>query len=160
MTATTTPDGLRYPDDPEAPADSINAFGQLAVDTQTALNARMPLAPTGGTLAVNGNFTAVGAFVARWGRLVVARGHFNRTTALTVADNGVYQFGTVPAGFRPIADVFAAGTWQALNGSSPQIMTTQVRVDTSGALSVVSNVAGSMRVNDYVSVDGLVWWTP
>jgi hypothetical protein len=166
MTATTTPDGLRYPDDPEAAADSINAFGDLATDTQTALSARMGLAPVTGTLAGHTNYTANGApQLARWGRLVVARGHYVRnTSSLTVADNGVYQFAVIPVGFRPQIDTLMAGTWQCLNtGLTPdaaQIMTTQIVVAANGQMSVVSNVNGTLRAGtDYVSAGGLMWWT-
>ena len=40
MTAYTTPDGIRYPDDPAQPGDSIAAFTQLANDVQLALNTK------------------------------------------------------------------------------------------------------------------------
>lgn len=166
MTGTTTPDGIRFPNDPEAPADSINAFAQLAADTQTALTKRMNSLPTSTLVAPSGgwsNATTTGygqPITHKTGQLVVARGLMVRTSTLTLADNGVYQIGLVGAGFRPTVSVVAAAGWYARNGSSPQKMTAQVIVDADGQVHVVSNVAGSMQVGDWVSLGGIAWFTP
>lgn len=117
-----------------------------------------------GTLASNGNFTASGAQLARMGHLVVARGKFLRSVALTVADNTEYQFATIPAGFRPVADIPMAGAWLCLNTDltpdASAYMTTTFVAKAGGELTFIANVNGTLRTGgDYVSAGGLVWWT-
>lgn len=159
-------DGLPWPPGYEGvPADVPNDLQKLAEATQVALDKRMPVVPeaalvapaTGWSNAISTGFGQ--PIVRRSGRLVVSMGLMTRTSTLAVADNGVYQVGTIPAGYRPTNAIRAAAGWLANNGTTPQLMTTQLLIETDGTVSLVSNVAGSMAVNHWVSLGGIAWFT-
>lgn len=162
MTGFTPGDLLPYPDDYDQPADSPNALEALAQATQAGLNRRAALAPSaaGVTYATGWRARAPGLSLQRFGSFVVARGMATVTANLTVADNGSYTVCTLPVGFRPPIDVYAAAAWSALNGPSRQRMSTQVVIAATGAVSLISNVDGSMVPDgDWVSLGGVVWST-
>ena len=119
MTGYTTGDNLPFPNDVNQPADSPNAFQQLAAATQTALNSdqatlnahtadlatKIEIAPTSALIAPiganwsNGVTSGYGQpTVYKFGRIVIAQGLMTRTVALTIADNGTYDVGVDPGG--------------------------------------------------------------
>lgn len=163
----TSPDALPYPSDYNLPADVPNAMQANANAVQTALNKKQAAALATANLTAHGpvfNVASAGPHLVRLGKLVMVRGLFTVTANLTVADNVLYQFATIPGGFRPEAETRMAGTWQCLNtGLTPdamQIMATQIRALPGGELQFVSNVNGTVRTGgDYVSAGGLTWWT-
>lgn len=159
---TTSPDLLPWPEfgDPGAVPTDMH---ELALAIQTALNKRIGLATTA-TLAAHGNFTVTGApQVFKMGRLVVARGRFTRSVNLAAVDNTEYQFAVIPAGYRPAADTYMAGTWLAQpTGQTPSnFSATQMIAKTTGELTFIANFTGTVRLGgDYVAAGGLTWWTP
>ena len=161
-TATTTPDGLPYPDDYTAPADSPAAFQALAEATQAALNGLDVLTADYVTPAtgweLNGDVYGA-ARTEKMGRLVVTRGRMKRTTALTVADNGSYLVGTIAEPFRPWLPLSFAVSWRATDDRGVQDMTTTCNALATGELYVVSNVVGTLAVGQWVSLAGVAWWT-
>lgn len=164
MTGYTAGDLLPYPNDYEQPADTPNAIQANATAVQTALNKRMPFAYTMGELSAGSGWAHFAgsygnARFNRTGKLIVGYGLLKRTAALTVTDNGTYPLGTLPAGYRPQFDLRLPTAWVA-STSSRQFLTTQLIVGMDGSVQILSNVAGTMNVDDWVSFAGLVWMTP
>ena len=95
------------------------------------------------------------------GKLVVARGQWQRTSVLTIADNTYYALGTVAAGFRPEATIYVPVTIQGRTGSGAvNIATTHARIQLDGSVDFLANFPGTMQVNDYVLIGGVTWTTP
>jgi hypothetical protein len=166
MTATTTPDGLRYPNDYEQPADVPIALGQLAVDTQTALNKRMTVAPAVGEVTAfaagwAGDATVYGPPRGhKFGRLVTFRGMFIRTgSPLTVTDNQAYDVGTLPAGFRPEVQLRTLATWYA-NTPTGNFSATPALIFANGDIRFTANSSGTIAVGQWVSLAGITWMVP
>jgi len=161
----TSPDNLPLIVDYGLPADSPTMNNAAMDAVQAALNQHMDTAPTLAAVTLSSGWkpatnTAGAPQVQMTGKLVIARGSWIRTAALTVTDNGFYPLGTIPAGYRPATTIHVPITWLGLSGGAPNWSTTNARILQDGAIDFMANFAGSMRVDDFVLIGGVAWFTP
>jgi hypothetical protein len=162
--ATTSGDGLRYPSNYALPADVPADLANLANDVQTALNKRAAIIPaviaipsaSGWKQSSDGQDAM---YLEKTGRVVVARGAKMRSSAKTFTRDEASTLGTVPSGYRPVVTMFAVGSWLATVGGELVHQPLVIRISTGGDVDMYAPNAGSMAVDDYLSIAGITWTT-
>lgn len=155
FTATTPGDGLRYPNDYNAPADSPAALRDLANDTQAALNKRMNIAVTKVNISRASGWANNFPTASKSGKFVVLSGHFQRSATLTASANTWYQVGTLPAGYRPQVVERVAVTF--VDAGIKKVGVVQVAGD--GSIEWTPQQDVTLNIDDLVQVSSITFVT-